>query len=176
MPCFGPDIKLDPSVYIHETAFLYGKITMGADSSIWPNVVMRAELYEISIGQRTNIQDFVMIHVGVETPTIIGDDCSITHHATLHGCSIGNNCLIGINATLMDGSIIGNNSIIAGHAIITENSVFPDNAIIAGAPAKQIATRDCGEANRLNAAFYVKNAQNYNRGVYRFDNLADAVK
>ena len=114
MPLFGPDITIDPSVYIHETAYLYGKITIGADSSVWPNVVMRSEMHEIIIGERSNIQDFVMVHVGYETPTIVGDDCSITHHVNLHGCTIGNNCLIGINATLMDGSKIGANSIVAG--------------------------------------------------------------
>jgi carbonic anhydrase/acetyltransferase-like protein (isoleucine patch superfamily) len=168
MPIFGPDITLDPSVYLHETAHLYGKISIGPESSVWPQVVMRAELYEIQIGARTNIQDFVMIHVGVTTPTVVGDDCSITHHATLHGCTIGNNCLIGINATLMDGSIIGANSIVAGHAIVTENAVFPENSIIAGAPAKVIATRDCAAANQLNAKFYCQNAKNYKQGIYRF--------
>jgi carbonic anhydrase/acetyltransferase-like protein (isoleucine patch superfamily) len=168
MPIFGPDITLDPSVYLHETAYLYGKISIGPESSVWPQVVMRAELYEIKIGARSNIQDFVMIHVGVATPTLVGDNCSITHHATLHGCTIGDNCLIGINATLMDGSVIGANSIVAGNAIVTENSVFPENSVIAGAPAKVIASRDCGDANQLNARFYCENAKNYRQGIYRF--------
>lgn len=167
MPLFGPDITIDPSVYIHETAYLYGKITIGADSSVWPNVVMRSEMHEIIIGERSNIQDFVMVHVGYETPTIVGDDCSITHHVNLHGCTIGNKCLIGINATLMDGSKIGANSIVAGHSIVTENSEFPENSIIAGAPAKLIGTRDNSVANKLNADFYNQNAKNYTAGKYR---------
>ncbi len=169
MPLHGPDIDIDDSVYLHETAHIYGKVRIGAESSVWPNVVMRAEMYEIEIGARTNIQDFVMVHVGRDTPTLIGDDCSITHHVTLHGCSVGNKCLIGINATLMDGSVIGQNSIVAGHAIVTENAVFPDNVVIAGAPAKVIAERDCGEANRFNALFYAENARNYQKGIYRLD-------
>ena len=74
----------------------------GRESSIWPNAVMRAEMFHIEIGARTNIQDFVLIHVGATTPTIIGDDCSITHHATLHGCELGDKCLVGINSTIMD--------------------------------------------------------------------------
>ena len=90
----------------------------------WPNVVTRAETYEIQIGARTNIQDFVMIHVGAASPTIVGEDRSITHHATLHGCTIGDRCLAGINATIMDGAKIGNNCIVAGHTIATEGSEF----------------------------------------------------
>ncbi len=171
----NPDLVADESAYIHETALLYGKISIGAHVSVWPYVVMRAELYEIIIGTKSNIQDFVMIHVGAQTPTIIGDNCSITHHVTLHGCTIGDNCLIGINATLMDGSKIGANSIVAGHSIVTENTAFPENSIIAGTPAKQIATRDMSKANQENAAFYTLNAQNYAKGIYRI-NMDDVGK
>ena len=95
----GEHVTLDEPAYIHESAWLYGKVYVGPGASIWPNVVTRAETFEIRIGARTNIQDFVMIHVGIASPTIIGEDCSITHHATLHGCDIGDRCLIGINAT-----------------------------------------------------------------------------
>ena len=102
----GEHVTLDDPAYIHESAWLYGKVYVGPGASIWPNVVTRAETFEIRIGARTNIQDFVMIHVGIASPTIIGEDCSITHHATLHGCEIGDRCLIGINATIMDGAKI----------------------------------------------------------------------
>lgn len=105
-----------------------------------------------------------MIHVGIASPTLIGEDCSITHHATLHGCEIGDRCLIGINATIMDGAKIGDNSIVAGHTIITENKVFPPNSVIAGVPGKVVATRDCGEANTLNAQFYTACAAQYRQG------------
>ena len=105
-----------------------------------------------------------MIHVGASTPTLVGEDCSITHHATLHGCTIGDRCLIGINATIMDGVKIGDNCIVAGHTIITEGSEFPDNTIIAGVPGKAVATRDCGDANRMNATFYGAFAETYSAG------------
>ena len=162
------DINIADSAWVHDTALLYGKISLGEESSVWPHVVMRSEMYHIEIGARTNIQDFVMVHVGGMTPTIVGDDCSITHHVTLHGCTIGDKCLIGINATIMDGAVIGNNCIVAGHAIVTEGSVFPDNSIIAGSPAKLVKERDSGAANAMNAAFYVQNAKNYAKGVHRF--------
>ena len=162
------DIKIDASAWVHDTALIHGNVSIGPDSSVWPYVVVRSEMYHIEIGARTNIQDFVMLHVGAGTPTIIGDDCSITHHATLHGCTIGDKCLIGINATIMDGATVGNNCIVAGHSIVTEGSSFPDNCIIAGSPAKLVKTRDSGNANAINAAFYVQNAKNYAQGKHRF--------
>lgn len=163
------NVTLDNPAFIHESAWLYGKVTIGPGVSIWPNVVTRAEFLEIRIGARTNIQDFVMIHVGATTPTIVGEDCSITHHAILHGCEIGDRCLIGINATIMDGAKIGANSIVAGNTIVTENSVFPENSIIAGVPGKVVATRDCGSANALNAEMYGRFAAAYAKGNDRLD-------
>jgi len=173
----GPSVELDAPAFIHDTALLYGRVHIGRGASVWPHVVMRAEMFEIRIGARTNVQDFCMVHVGAQTGTIIGEDCSITHHVTLHGCTVGDRCLIGINATLMDGVTLGANSIVAGHAILTENSSFPENSIIAGAPAKVIATRDCGAANKANAIFYELNGRNYARGIDRVDpeELAAAV-
>jgi len=162
----GDGVTLDDSTYV-ETAYLYGKITIGAGSSVWPQVVMRSETHEVKIGDRSNIQDFVMVHVGAFTPTIVGDDCSITHHSTIHGCTIGDRCLIGINATIMDGAVIGDNSIVAGHSIVRENAEFPPNSIIAGVPAKVVGTRDNGAANATNAAFYHQNAINYAAGEER---------
>lgn len=165
----GPLVTLDRPAFIHDTALLYGRVHIGPDASVWPHAVMRAEMHGIRIGARTNIQDFVMIHVAFDGGTIVGEDCSITHHATLHGCTIGDRCLIGIGATIMDGAVIGANSIVAGHAIVTEKSRFPDNAVIAGVPARQVATRDNSAANLANARFYHQNALNYARGIDRMD-------
>lgn len=164
---FGPGVVLDNPAFIHETALVYGKVHIGEGSSLWPYVVIRSEMHEVRIGKRTNIQDFVMIHVGNTTPTIIGDNCSITHHCTIHGAEIGDNCLIGINATLMDGAKVGANSIVAGHSIVTEGTVIPENSIVAGAPAKVIRARDNRVANIMNAAFYYENAKAYARGDHR---------
>jgi carbonic anhydrase/acetyltransferase-like protein (isoleucine patch superfamily) len=155
LPHVGKDVTLAALALLHPTAQLHGKVHVADGASIWPYVVMRSEMAEIRIGARTNLQDFVMVHVGSNTPTVVGEDCSITHHVTLHGCEIGDRCLIGINATVMDGARIGDNSIVAGHAIVMQNQVFPPNSVIAGVPAKLIATRDNGEANRRNALFYL---------------------
>ncbi|WP_418318789.1 gamma carbonic anhydrase family protein [Piscinibacter sakaiensis] len=163
-PHIGAEVVLDSPAFIDPSAQLFGRIRIGAGASVWPNVVMRSEMHEIRIGARSNVQDFVMIHVGYRTPTIVGEDCSITHHATLHGCEIGDRCLIGINATVMDGARIGANSIVAGHCIVGEGQVFPDNSVIAGVPGKNVATRDNSAANLMNARFYQTIAQLYAAG------------
>ncbi|MBC8188313.1 MAG: gamma carbonic anhydrase family protein [Proteobacteria bacterium] len=159
--------EIDPSVFVAAPAQIFGKVEIGPESSIWPNVVIRAEAQHVRIGCYTNIQDFVMIHIGFTNATEIGDFCSITHHATIHGCKIGDDCLVGINAVIMDGAEIGRGSIIAGSAMIREDSVFAPGAVIAGVPAKQIAERDSARANRKNAWVYHRNAQAFARGDYR---------
>jgi len=158
---------LDGCAFVSPSAQIYGKVEIGAESSVWPNVVIRAECNHVRIGRYTNLQDFVMVHVGYGHSTEIGDFCSITHHTTVHGCKIEDDCLIGINAVVMDGAVIGRGSIVAGGAMIREDSVFPPGSIIAGVPAKQIAERDSARPNRENAWNYHRNAQAYARGDHR---------
>ena len=164
---FGPLVDVGRATFVHDTVRLYGKVRVGEGVTIWPNVVARAENQEIVVGAYTNLQDFVMLHVGYATPTIVGAHCSITHRVTLHGCTVGDNCLIGIGATLMDGCVIGENSIVAGHAIVGEGVVVPPNSIVAGVPAKAIKTRDNFVANRLNAWMYHRNGLAYLAGDHR---------
>jgi len=159
--------RIHPDAWVAATANLTGKIQVEAGSSIWHNVVARAECQSISIGRFSNIQDFVMIHVGYESPTRIGDFCSITHHTTIHGCIIEDACLIGINAVIMDDVVIGTGSIVAGGAVVTEGKVFSPNSIIAGVPAKVIGERDNTRANRMNAWLYHYNAEATRRGEFR---------
>ncbi|MCB2100807.1 MAG: gamma carbonic anhydrase family protein [Rhodobacterales bacterium] len=161
------DQTLNNPAFIHPSALMYGRVTVDEGASLWPNVVVRAEMHEVRIGRFTNIQDFVMIHVGWHTPTLVGDYCSITHHCTLHGCTIGDNCLIGIGATVMDGCVIGDNCIVAGHAFLKEGTVIPPNSIVMGAPAKVVRARDSFVANRINALMYHHNALAYARGDHR---------
>jgi carbonic anhydrase/acetyltransferase-like protein (isoleucine patch superfamily) len=158
---------LHESVWVSPSAQLYGKLSIDAGSSVWHNAVARAECQEIRIGRLTNIQDFVMIHVGYGEPTLIGDFCSVTHHATVHGCTLGNACLVGPGAVIMDGAAIGAGSIVAGGAVVPEGKVFPPHSILAGVPAKVIGERDSSRANRLNAWQYHRNAQFTRRGEFR---------
>ena len=156
--------EIDPSCWIAPTATLSGKIALAENVSVWHNVVMRAECEEITVGRMTNVQDFVMIHVGYGEASRVGEFCSITHHATLHGCTIEDHCLIGINAVVMDGAVIGRGSIVAGGAMVPEGREYPAGSIIAGVPAKVIGERDSARANRLNAWQYHYNAERTRAG------------
>ena len=159
--------KLDGVAFVAPTAQIFGRVEIGTESSIWHNVVIRAESQFVRVGRYTNLQDFVMIHIGYDNATEIGDFCSITHHATIHGCKIEDDCLVGINAVVMDGAIIGRGSIIAGGAMVREDALFEPGSIIAGVPAKRIGERDSARANRRNAWLYQRNAVATKQGNHR---------
>lgn len=167
MSVFGPDVTINNAAYLHPSALIYGKARIEKGASLWPYTVIRAESEEVVVGEYTNIQDFVMIHVGASTGSFIGSHCSITHHCTIHGCTIGDNCLIGINTTIMDGCVIGNNCIVAGHSFLKEGTVIPDNSIVMGTPAKVVRTQNNYARCRLNAFMYYRNALAYSRGDHR---------
>lgn len=160
-------IDRDAAAFVHHSAHLYGRVTLREGSSVWCNAVMRSEAAHIDIGRFSNVQDFVMIHTDPGRPVVVGDYCSITHHATLHGCTIGNNVLVGINATIYGGAVIGDNSIVGQHAYVKDGTVVPPNSIVVGSPAKVIRTQNSWIANRLNALFYHRNALAYARGEHR---------
>jgi carbonic anhydrase/acetyltransferase-like protein (isoleucine patch superfamily) len=153
--------------YIDPTARVYGRVEIGGNSSLWPYAVIRAECGLVRLGRFTNVQDHVMVHVGFQHPTIVGDYCSITHRVVLHGCTVGDDCLIGIGATIMDGAVVGAGSIIAGHSFIAENARIPENSVVMGTPGRVVRTRDNRAANRLNALAYYRNALGYVRGDHR---------
>jgi carbonic anhydrase/acetyltransferase-like protein (isoleucine patch superfamily) len=162
-----PMLRLHPTVWVAPGVQLYGRITIGEGSSVWTNVTMRAECHEIRIGRCTNVQDFVMVHVAYDRPTLVGDFCSVTHHCTIHGCTIEDEVLVGINATVMDGAVIGRGSIVAGGAFVKEGTIIPPGSVVAGVPAKVVRSRDASRENRLNAWQYHRNAEHYRRGRHR---------
>jgi len=160
-------IDTSRAAFIHPSALIYGRVMMHEGSSIWCNAVIRSEAAHVEIGAYSNIQDFVMIHTDPGRPVVVGEHCSITHHATLHGCTIGNNVLVGINATIYGGAVIGDNSIVGQHAYVKDGTVVPPNSIVVGSPARVIRTQNSWIANRLNAMFYHRNALAYAQGDHR---------
>ncbi len=167
MQDYGPDITLIDPAFVHSSVQIFGKVTVRTGASIWPNAVVRAEAYEVEIGPHSNVQDFCMVHVGAQSGTHIGAHCSITHHCTIHGARIGDNCLVGINATLMDGVVIGENCTIAGGTFIPENTVIPANSVVKGVPGKVMRTENRWVINRINAWYYSRNALAYAQGNHR---------
>jgi len=164
---FGPLVALTDAAYIDPSASIHGRVTAAEGASIWPHVSIRAENFEVVIGAYSNIQDFAMLHVGATAGVRIGRHCSITHRCTIHGATIGDNCLIGINSTVMDGATVGDNCLIGAHTLIRENQVIPANSVAFGVPAKVTKRRNNYAQCRLNAFFYHQNGLAYAAGNQR---------
>ena len=136
-------------VFLAEGACLVGDVSVGDDSSVFYNAVLRADLAEIKIGKRTNIQDNVCIHVSTGVGVNIGDEVTVGHGAVLHGCTIEDNVLIGMGAILMDGSHIKKNCIIGAGALVTHGKEFPEGSLVMGAPAHVVRTLTTDELKNV---------------------------
>jgi carbonic anhydrase/acetyltransferase-like protein (isoleucine patch superfamily) len=129
-----PDV--DPSAYVDESAQVIGDVTIGAESSVWMNVVMRGDVHFIRLGCRSNVQDATIVHVMRDThPTVIGDDVTIGHGAIIHGCTIGSRVLVGMGTLILNGAVIGEDVILAAGSLITEGTVIPPRSLVMGRPA-----------------------------------------
>jgi gamma-carbonic anhydrase len=128
---------VDPTAFVDASAQVIGDVHLGAESSVWMNVVIRGDVNTIRVGARTNVQDLTLVHVMREThPTVIGDDVTIGHSAVIHGCTIENRCLIGMGAILLNGCRIGSGSIVAAGALVPEGMVVPPGSMVMGMPAR----------------------------------------
>lgn len=156
--------KIGKKTWIAENANIIGECKIGNDCGIWFGVTIRGDVNYIKIGDRSNIQDGSIIHVNHSKtedkddgyPTIIGDDVTVGHNVTLHGCKIGNACLIGMSATLLDGCEIGKESIVAAGSLVTQNKKFPSRSMIMGNPAQVVRQLSKDEIAKI-----YKSAQNY---------------
>ena len=169
----GAEPSLPPSgrFWVAPDATVVGRVTLGEDASVWFAAVLRGDNEPMRIGARTNIQDGTVCHSDEGFPLIVGDDCTIGHAAILHGCTIGDGCLIGMGATVLNGAVIGKGSLVGANALVTEGKVFPDQSLIVGAPAKAIRTLDeAAVAGLLRAAaHYAANARRFAAGLRRID-------
>ena len=134
--------KIHAEAFVAPQVFLAGDVRVGRFSSIWPGVSARGDVNYISIGECSNIQDLVCLHVADENPCIIGDYVTVGHGAVLHGCEIEDHVLIGMSATVLTGAKIGRGSIIAAGALVKENDVIPPNSLVVGVPGKIVRTQD----------------------------------
>ena len=136
-------------VFLAEGACLVGDVSIGDDSSVFYNAVLRGDLAEIKIGKRTNIQDNVCIHVSTGVGVSIGDEVTIGHGAVLHGCTIEDNVLVGMGAIIMDGALVMKNCIIGAGALVTAGKNFPEGSLVMGAPAQIIRTLTADEIKNV---------------------------
>lgn len=129
--------KIGNEVYLAQGAQVIGDVVLADRVSIWFNSVLRGDVNYIRIGARTNIQDLSVVHVATNSyPTLIGEDVTVGHRAIIHACTIGNRCLVGMGAIVMDGVVIGNDCLIAAGSLVTERMQVPDGSVVMGAPAK----------------------------------------
>lgn len=157
----SPDVS--KSAFIAENAVAAGNVTLKSGSSIWFCAVVRAEEESITVGENTNIQDNCTVHSSKGFPVKIGNNVTIGHNAAVHGCTVGDGSLIGMNATVLNGAVIGKNCLVGAGALVTENKVFPDNTLILGVPARAAGTIDEKAERQLaeNAAHYLETAKEY---------------
>lgn len=139
---FQRPTTLHPSAYVAQGAVLIGDVTLEENSSVWYNCVLRADINAIHIGRASNIQDGTVIHLDDEFPTLVGQYVTVGHKAILHACTIDDEVLIGMGATILDGAHIGARSIIGANALVTKNTKIPPGSLVMGAPAKVARTLD----------------------------------
>jgi carbonic anhydrase/acetyltransferase-like protein (isoleucine patch superfamily) len=159
----APEFPADGSHWIAETAVLIARVRMKPMTSIWFGAVLRGDNEWIELGERSQIQDNATLHTDPGFPITIGEDCVIGHKVMLHGCTIGNNSLIGMAAIVLNGAKIGNNSLVGAGALVTEGKSFPDNSLIVGSPARAIRalTPEAIASIRNGADHYVRRSREY---------------
>lgn len=159
--------QIDPTVFVAENATIVGDVTIGPHSSIWFGTVVRGDVFHIRIGQETSVQDNTVIHVTHDRyPTVIGDRVTIGHSVTLHGCTIGDLCIIGMGASVLDQAEIGARSIVGAGALVTPGTKIPPGHLAVGAPArvKRALTEDELRWLESSAAHYVELGRIYRAG------------
>lgn len=163
----SPDLPGDGQYWIAPDAQLIGRIQLETDASVWFGAVLRGDNELILVGRRSNVQDGAVLHTDMGYPLTIGTNCTIGHKAILHGCSIGDNTLVGMGATILNGARIGRNCIIGANALVAEGKEILDNSLVVGMPGRIIRTLDAEakQRNTQSADGYVRNWQRYRAGL-----------
>lgn len=157
--------------WVAPDAVLIGRLDIGRNVGIWFGAVLRGDNEPITIGDDTNVQEHTVMHTDMGFPLTVGRGCTIGHRAILHGCTLGDNVLVGMGATVLNGARIGNDSLVGAGALVTEGKTFPDRSLIIGSPARAVRELDDAavEMLRASAAHYVENAARFRRGLARAD-------
>lgn len=155
--------EVSEGVYVAPGARVIGQVTLGRDVSVWFNAVLRGDVDTISVGEGSNIQDQTVVHCDAGFPTVIGQHVTVGHSCIIHGCTIGDHCLIGMGSTILNGARLGKNCLVGAGSLITEQKEFPAGSVIMGRPAKvvrQVGEREL-EMIRRGAQNYRENARAY---------------
>lgn len=155
------------NAWIAPGAHVMGNVTLAADSSVWFGCTLRGDNDPIIIGKGSNVQDNCVFHTDIGFPLTVGAGCTIGHKAILHGCTIGDNSLIGMGAKVLNGAVIGKNCLIGAGALITEGKTIPDGSLVMGAPGKVVRDLDPAaiQGLRASALHYQENAKRFAKGL-----------
>ena len=161
--------RVDPTAWIADSAEVMGNVHLGPDASVWFGCVLRGDTERMMIGEGSNIQDLSVLHADVGQPLAIGRHVTVGHKVMLHGCTIGDESLIGIGAVVLNGARIGKNCLVGAGALVTEGKQFPDGSMIVGAPARVVRqlTPEQIEGLRQSARHYIDNARRFRAGLKR---------
>ncbi|MEH3047078.1 gamma carbonic anhydrase family protein [Sphingomonas adhaesiva] len=156
-----------PSAWVAPSADVVGDVVLGEDVGVWFGAVIRGDNTTIPIGARSNVQEGAMLHSDPGSPLTVGEDCTIGHHAILHGCTIGNRVLIGMGATILNNAVIPDDCLVGAGALVTEGKTFPPRSLIIGSPAKAVRQLDDAAVAglKVSAAHYVHNARQAAEGL-----------
>lgn len=163
----APELPEEGAYWIAASADVIGQVRLERNASVWFNAVLRGDNELIWLGEGSNVQDGCVLHTDMGSPLTIGRNCTIGHQAMLHGCTIGENSLVGIGATILNGTVIGKNCLIGAHTFIPERKVIQDNSLVMGIPGKVVRELDAEGIARLTAAAanYVRNWQRFVKGL-----------
>ena len=161
--------RIAPTAWVADSAQLIGRVQLGDGASVWYGAVLRGDNEWITLGARSNVQDGSVLHTDMGSPLTLGDDVTVGHQAMLHGCTVGDGSLIGIQAVVLNGATIGRRCLVGAGAVVTEGKEFPDGSLILGAPAKAVRsiTPEQVERLRFGALHYVENAERHRRQLKR---------
>lgn len=162
-------VHAEGDYWIADTAVVLGAVLLKHNASVWFGAVVRGDREPITIGEHSNIQDLAVLHTDVGSPLVIGNFVTVGHKATLHGCVIGDNTLIGIDATVLSGAKIGSNCLIGAGALVTEGKEIPDGSMVVGVPGKvvrQLSPEQIAGLT-LSAESYVANFKRFKQGLVR---------
>ena len=155
--------NIHESCFVAPSADLIGSVTLKKNASVWFSTVLRGDNADIVIGENSNIQDGSILHVDDDFPLTIGDNVTVGHKVMLHGCTIGDGSLVGMNAVILNGAVIGKGCLIGANALVPEGKVIPDGSMVLGSPGKIVKTLDDEKVAMLAFAadHYVENRQRY---------------
>jgi carbonic anhydrase/acetyltransferase-like protein (isoleucine patch superfamily) len=161
-------VSIDPSAFVHSEAFVCGDVTLGPRASVWPGAVIRADSAAITVGESSNVQDGVIMHVDPGLPCTVGARVTIGHRAVVHGATVEDDCLIGIGAIVLNRVVVGRGSLVGAGAVCSEGMVIPPGSLVLGIPGRVVRAVDDVLRNRIAAgvAAYVALAEQHRRGEF----------